>query len=227
MSEAFVGETRVAVTRLDVHPMKVATVKEGKSTQVVFGQEKKHPTKAMSGHLKASGVKSGTIREIPFTEGDQAGQSITHNETLKPGTLVSVQGVTKGKGYAGVMKRHGFAGGPKTHGQSDRHRAPGSIGQGTTPGRVHRGKKMAGHMGTDTLTVKNLLVVAVDGNAIWVTGPVPGARKGLIKMMVTGQKDAPALSFLNGYNPKAVEVEAPVEPVAEPGVEPTPEETKE
>lgn len=224
MSEAYLGETRVAVTRLDIHPMKVAAVKE-KSIQVVFGKGKKTPSRAITGHLKSSGAAAGTIREIPLSEGDQVGQTLSHSDTVKAGTLVSVQGTTKGKGYAGVMKRWNFSGGPKTHGQSDRHRAPGSIGQGTTPGRVHRGKKMAGHMGTDTLTVKNLMVVAVDGNSIWVTGPVPGARKSLIKLMVTGQKDAPTLSFLNGYNPQN---ETPAqEPIVETSAEPAPEETKE
>lgn len=212
MSEAFLGEERVAVTRLDLFPMRVAAIKENakkgtKSTQVVFGREKKHSSKSIMGILKNSGVKSGTIREIPFSEGIQVGQTLSAQDTIKPGTVISIQGTTKGKGFAGVMKRWGFAGGPRTHGQSDRGRAPGSIGQGTTPGRVHRGKKMAGHMGQDTHTTKNVTVVAISGNSIWITGPVPGAIGTQIKITVTGQSEAPKLTFLNGYNPAPVSSE--------------------
>jgi large subunit ribosomal protein L3 len=215
MSEAFLGENRVAVTKIELYPMKVAKVVDGKSTQVVFGPTKKHPTRALSGHLKGAGVTSGFVREIPFSEGDVIGMSISPSD-VKPGTVVSVQGTTKGKGFAGVVKRWGFAGGPKTHGQSDRHRAPGSIGQGTTPGRVHRGKKMAGHMGTDTKMVKNMTVVAVDGNAVWVTGPVPGSKGSLIKLIVTAQNDAPALTYLKDFAKKEEmksenSVETPIE----------------
>ena len=97
-------------------------------------------------------------------------------------------GVSKGKGFAGVVKRHGFAGGPRTHGQSDRERAPGSIGQTTTPGRVYRGKRMAGHMGTETVTVQGLTVVAIDPekNMLTVSGLVPGGKSGLL--VVTKEK---------------------------------------
>ena len=87
---------------------------------------------------------------------------------------------SKGKGFQGVVKRHGFAGGPKTHGQSDRHRAPGSIGSGTTPGRVYKGKRMAGRMGGDTITVQNLLVVDAGEDFIAVKGLVPGAINGYL-----------------------------------------------
>jgi ribosomal protein L3 len=81
-------------------------------------------------------------------------------EQFEPGSFVDVTATSKGRGFQGGVKRHNFAGGPKTHGQSDRHRAPGSIGSGTTPGRVFKGLKMAGHMGAETVTVLNLLVVA-------------------------------------------------------------------
>lgn len=116
-------------------------------------------------------------------------------DTIPPvSSILTVQGISKGKGFAGVVKRHGFAGGPRTHGQSDRHRAPGSIGQGTTPGRVRRRKKMAGRMGGDTKSVKQAVVVAVQGSNIFVTGPVPGPSQGALTLRLQGQaKSAPVI----------------------------------
>ncbi len=101
---------------------------------------------------------------------------------LKPGDLVNVIGVSKGRGFAGVVKRHHFSGGPKTHGQTDRHRAPGSIGATTFPGRVLKGKRMAGHMGNGRNTARNLEVVQADPerNLLLVKGAVPGASGGLL-----------------------------------------------
>ncbi len=101
---------------------------------------------------------------------------------FNPGERVAVVGTSKGKGFQGVVKRHGFAGGPKTHGQSDRHRAPGSIGSGTTPGRVLKGLRMAGRMGNERVTVKNLEVVRADParNILLVRGAVPGPRESLV-----------------------------------------------
>jgi large subunit ribosomal protein L3 len=105
-------------------------------------------------------------------------------EIFEPGDLVDVSGATKGRGFAGVIKRHGFHGGPKTHGQSDRERAPGSIGAGTDPGRVIKGMKMAGHMGTNQNTVKNLRVVRADSKKgiLMVRGAVPGNEGILLKV---------------------------------------------
>src|SRR3989338_9041385 len=101
-----------------------------------------------------------------------------------PGDKIKVTGTTKGRGFTGVVKRWGFRGGPKTHGQSDRHRAPGSIGQGTTPGRVFKGKKMAGRSGSSTKTITGLKVVRVDAekNELLVSGAVPGAKGGIVKV---------------------------------------------
>lgn len=105
-------------------------------------------------------------------------------EAFREGDLISVVGISKGKGFAGGMKRHGFAGGPRTHGQSDRPRSPGSIGSTTTPGRVFKGKKMAGRMGGDQVTVKNLEVFKIDSenNLLYVRGAVPGAYKSLVSV---------------------------------------------
>ncbi|HQA98975.1 MAG TPA: 50S ribosomal protein L3, partial [Candidatus Dojkabacteria bacterium] len=77
-------------------------------------------------------------------------------------------------------KRYGFAGGPKTHGQSDRHRAPGSIGAGTTPGRVWKGKKMAGRMGQDKITLDAREIIDIKDNLLLLKGPIPGSKGDLI-----------------------------------------------
>lgn len=98
------------------------------------------------------------------------------------GDIVTVKGVSKGKGFAGVVKRHGFAGGPRTHGQSDRERAPGSIGQTTTPGRVYRGKRMAGRMGGKTVTTKGLKVLDIDEKEITIIGAIPGHRGTFVRI---------------------------------------------
>ena len=102
---------------------------------------------------------------------------------LKIGDKVNVSGRSKGKGFQGVVKRHGFAGGPKTHGQKNRLRAPGSIGA-TAPQRTIKGRKMAGRMGNERITVKNLLIAGVDKekNMLMVRGAVPGARGGLLEI---------------------------------------------
>lgn len=99
-------------------------------------------------------------------------------EDFKQGDLVSITGVSKGKGFAGVVKRWHFKGGPRTHGQSDRERAPGSSGSTTTPGRVHKGKRGPGRMGSEKITVKNLEILRIDpeNNFLWVKGAVPGRR---------------------------------------------------
>lgn len=101
---------------------------------------------------------------------------------------MTITGISKGKGFAGVVKRHGFMGGPRTHGQSDRERAPGSIGATTTPGRVYRGKRMAGRMGSDQVTLRKLQVIAVDGekNLLTLKGLVPGGKNGLLLISKEG-----------------------------------------
>ncbi len=103
---------------------------------------------------------------------------VDENESLaelKVGDKVKVRGTSKGKGFQGVVKRHGFAGGPKTHGQKDRLRAPGSSGP-TAPQRVIKGRRMGGHMGMQRMTVKNLVVMALEEEKrnVFVKGAVPG-----------------------------------------------------
>ncbi len=123
------------------------------------------------------------------------GQEIKLDQVFSIGDAVKVTGVSKGKGFQGGMKRHGFHGGPRTHGQSDRERAPGSIGSGTTPGRVYKGKRMAGHMGSDSVTTRNLEVVGMDkiNNLIFIKGAIPGATGGLVSVTKLGR--------IKGYTP--------------------------
>jgi len=125
-------------------------------------------------------------REIRLDQESTAklGDQINCQDILKPGDLLKATGFSKGRGFAGVMKRHGFQGGPKTHGQSDRSRAPGSIGMRTTPGRVWKGKRMAGHYGVETKSIRNLKVIsfAEATNILTISGTVPGARNSLIKI---------------------------------------------
>ena len=98
------------------------------------------------------------------------------------GERVDVIGVSKGKGFQGPIKRYHFNRQPKTHGASDRTRAPGSSGQTTTPGRVYKGKRMAGHMGSDRVTAQNITVALVDAerNLLGVKGSVPGANGSIV-----------------------------------------------
>jgi large subunit ribosomal protein L3 len=112
----------------------------------------------------------------------------SEDHEFKAGDLVWVSGVTKGRGFQGVVKRHGFAGGPKTHGQKNRWRAPGSIGA-TAPQRVIKGTRMAGRMGGDRVTLKNLTIIDIDAekNVISIKGAVPG-RKGTVVEIVPATK---------------------------------------
>lgn len=102
---------------------------------------------------------------------------------LKEGDILKVTGTSKGKGFQGVVKRHGFGGGPQTHGQKNRLRAPGSIGN-TTPQRVLPGRRMAGHMGVETVTVRNLVLVEIseDGKKAKIKGAIPGWKNRMIKI---------------------------------------------
>lgn len=105
---------------------------------------------------------------------------------FKEGELVKITGTSKGKGFQGVVKRHGFHGGPRSHGQKDRLRAPGSIGA-TAPQRVIKGRKMAGHMGMDRVSVKNIMIAEIraDDHMILVRGAVPGANGGKVTLTKT------------------------------------------
>lgn len=102
---------------------------------------------------------------------------------FQEGDKVIVSGISKGKGFQGVVKRHGFHGGPRTHGQKHSEREPGSIGA-TGPQRVFKGTRMAGRMGGDKITVKNLKIVKIDKdkNQLFISGAVPGRKGTLLKI---------------------------------------------
>ena len=102
-------------------------------------------------------------------------------DVLQEAPAVTVTAVSKGKGFQGVMKRHNFSGGPATHG-SHHHREPGSVGMCAKPGRVHKGKRLPGHMGVNTVTLKNRSVIGLHAkeNVVAIKGPIPGANNGYI-----------------------------------------------
>jgi large subunit ribosomal protein L3 len=176
-----------ATTIVEVGPCFITQVRtkdrDGYEAAQIGFEEAKKLSKPIQGHLKASGRMLRHLREVPVdgVEGLELGAKIDVS-MFSPGERVDVTGVSKGRGFAGVMRRHGFSGGPKTHGQSDRWRRPGSIGAGTTPGRVVKGLKMAGQMGNERVTVKNLRVLRVDAdrNIVALQGAIPGPNGGLI-----------------------------------------------
>jgi large subunit ribosomal protein L3 len=187
------GEAR-GVTVVEAGPCIVVQVKtkdnDGyEAIQIGFGTRKK-VNEPMRGHLKRLG-QFQLLREIRVDDASayEVGQAIGA-ELFEQGDIIDVMGTSKGRGFAGGVKRHHFAGGPKTHGQSDRHRAPGSIGSGTTPGRVRKGLRMAGHMGDERVTVKNLTVFEsnTERNLLLIEGSVPGGVNGLLRIRKTGRK---------------------------------------
>ena len=175
------------VTVIEAGPCVVTQVKTEKrdgyrAVQIGFGDVKK-VNKPMQGHFDKARVEARKyLTEIRLGEGDnfKVGEKITV-DTLAEAKTVHVTGTSKGKGFAGVMKRHNFKGGPGGHG-SHFHRAPGSVGQCATPSRVFKGLKLPGHMGFETVTVKNLEVVKIDSeqNLLIVKGAVPGGKGALL-----------------------------------------------
>lgn len=179
----------VPVTVIEAGPCVVSQVKTVKrdgyaAMQIGFGDIKASKVnKPTAGHFaKAKVEPKANLAEVRLDEGDavKIGQTITV-DAFADAKSVHVTGVSKGKGFAGVMKRHNFKGGPGGHG-SHAHREPGSIGQCASPSRVFRGKKLPGHMGSETITVRNLEIVKVDAeqNLLIVKGAVPGGKGALL-----------------------------------------------
>jgi large subunit ribosomal protein L3 len=178
----------VPVTVIEAEPNRITQVKsletDGYSAiQVTTGERRlSRVSKPMAGHFaKANSGAGRGLWEFRAAaiDGLDVGGELTV-EQFTAGQQVDVQGVSKGKGYAGTIKRWNFRGQDNTHGNSISHRAPGSIGQCQTPGRVFKGKKMSGHMGAARVTTQNLEIVRVDAerNLIMVKGAVPGAPGG-------------------------------------------------
>ncbi|SRR5581483_3232800 len=186
--------TVTAVTLLSASPNVVTQVKSQETdgytaVQVGFEETKEsRVAKAQLGHFKAAGKLPKVIREFRSSENTEdlkVGTDI-NLEVFSIGDVVDVTGTSKGKGWAGTIKRHNFQRGRKTHGGRS-YRRVGSIGS-MYPQKIFKGKRMAGQMGNEQVTVKNLKVVLVDAerNIIGVAGAVPGPRQGII--LIKGAK---------------------------------------
>lgn len=175
----------IPVSVIEVTPNRITQVKnvetDGYSAvQVTVGSRRaSRVSSALAGHFAKANAEAGRgLWELrnDSQENYEVGGEITV-DAFEAGQKIDVTGSSKGKGFAGVVKRWNFAMQDATHGNSLSHRAPGSIGQCQTPGRVFKGKKMAGHMGSERVTVQNLEVVRVDAerNLLLVKGAIPGA----------------------------------------------------
>ncbi len=161
--------------------------------QVGFGEiDGRKVTKPSAGHFAKAGVTPRRhLAEIRTA--DAASYSIGQElsaELFAAGDEIDITGTSKGKGFAGVMKRHGFHGVGASHGAHRNHRKPGSIGACATPGRVFKGTRMAGRMGSDTVTTQNVTVHAVDADKglILLKGAVPGPKGGLVVLRSAAKK---------------------------------------
>ncbi len=177
----------VPVTLIQAGPLTVTQVKSVETdgynaVQVAYG-EGKNLSKAVAGHVKSAGVTPKHIREFRV---DELPADLKVGDTIdvtkfELGDMVDATGTSKGKGFAGTVKRHNFNTSKSTHGGNGYVRKPGSIGS-MYPQKVFKGKRMAGRMGAERVTVKNLEVAYVDAsnNLIGLKGAVPGPKKGLI-----------------------------------------------
>lgn len=204
MTRVFDDEGRhVAVTKIEALPCEVSQMKtkekDGyKAVQVKAINEVKGDFRHSSGrseqqsksesHIKRGEERKAKVIKIAEFRDEQGrykvGQKITL-KNFKKDEIVTVEGTSKGKGFAGTIKRHGFSRGPETHG-SNNVREPGSIGGGY-PQRVIKGRHMAGKMGAETATVKNLRIVDIDDNILLIAGAVPGPNKSIIKVFGSGE----------------------------------------
>ena len=198
MTQIFEDGKVVPVTVIEAGPNFVlqtkTTEKDGYvAIQVGFGEKReKNTTKPLMGIFNKAGVKPQRfVKElrVESVEGYTLGQEIKV-DVLGTTEFVDITGTSKGKGTAGVMKRHNFSGNRATHGVSRNHRLGGSIGNSSTPGEVYKGRKMAGRMGNEKVTVQNLKVVRVDveNNLLLVKGAVPGAKNGYLTIKAALKK---------------------------------------
>lgn len=181
----------IPVTVIEAGPCVVAQVKTVETDgynaiQLGFGDVKESKiNKPEKGHFaKSKLTPKKHLREfrLDSVENINVGDELKA-DTFVAGDQLDIQGTSKGKGFQGVIKRHGQSRGPMGHG-SMYHRRPGSMGPTSTPGRVFKGKKLPGHMGSQTITIQNLEVVRVDldKNVILVKGSVPGAKGAILKL---------------------------------------------
>ena len=197
---AHVPVTVLSVEGLQVTGLRTADVDGYSAVQLGIGAKKaKNTTQPLRGHFaKALVEPKAHVAEFRVAEGllPELGAEITADHFV-PGQYVDVQGTTIGKGFAGAMKRWNFGGLRATHGVSVSHRSHGSTGQRQDPGKVFKGKKMAGHLGVETVTSQNLTVFRVDADRglIMIKGAVPGHEGSLVKIRdavkKAAHKDAP------------------------------------
>lgn len=227
MSRIFESDgTHVPVTVLSVEDLKVVDVKTKERdgyTAVQLGTgaiKAKNVSKPLKGHFAKANVEpKKKLAEFRVSEdcllsvGDEL--SVEHFVT---GQYVDVCSTSKGKGFAGVMKRHNFAGLEATHGVSISHRSHGSTGQRQDPGKVFKGKKMAGHMGDERVTVQNLKVVATDAarGLLMVKGGVPGGENAWVyvtdAVKIPSKVELPMPAGLKKVDePVAAQAETPAE----------------
>jgi large subunit ribosomal protein L3 len=188
----------VPVTVIDATTNVVTQVRQPEpdgynAVQIGYGEiEGRKVNKPQAGHFS----KAGTTPRRHLVEIRTADASVYEIgaelpvDTFEPGEQIDVTGTSKGKGFAGVMKRHGFAGVSASHGAHRNHRKPGSIGACATPGRVFKGLRMAGRMGSETVTTQNVTVHAVDveKGLILVKGAVPGPKGGVVVLRTAAKK---------------------------------------
>ena len=180
------------VTIVEAGPCEVTQIKsvdkEGySSVQMGFMEKSKHHiNKSEKGHCAKAGVSVKKIlKEFYYQDPDDVklGQEVTV-DIFEIGDTISVSGVSKGKGFAGHMKRHNFSGGRASHGKNSVMRKAGSVGAGTSPGKIWKGTRMAGRMGNDKVTIKNLEIIKMDSekNLLFVSGSVPGANNKILSI---------------------------------------------
>lgn len=186
---------QVPVTIIQVGPCKVLRVKTNEKDgytglQLGFGSKKeKNVSKPVLGYYKKNNLEIPLVaREFRVDESSsfKVGDELLISSLFKEGEMIKVRGKSKGKGFQGVIRRHNFGGvGNATHGQSDRDRAPGSIGASSYPSRVFKGQKMAGRMGFENVTVRNLQIVKIveDKNIVLVKGAVPGSINSIVELL--------------------------------------------
>jgi len=180
----------IPVTVIEAGPCTVIQLKTEEkdgyqAAQLGFGGKRKSlVNKPLSGHFsKAKSEPKGVLKEVGLNQEEKldTGQEVKV-DIFSVGEKVDVTGISKGLGFQGGVRRHHFKGGPKSHGQSDRLRAPGSIGGSSYPSRVWKGQRMAGRMGAERVTVRNLEIVDLDlkRNIMLVKGAVPGKRNTIL-----------------------------------------------
>jgi large subunit ribosomal protein L3 len=190
--------SRLGVTAVEVGPCFVIqrrSVEKDGYTAIQVGfidKPERVANRPEIGHFAKAGVPPKRhLREFRVTAevaaGYEVGQQIDVAGLFAVGDQVDVTGTSKGKGFAGVFRRWGFHGGKSTHGVHEVFRHGGSLGQNMTPGRVMKGKKMAGHQGDERVTVKNVAVVRVfpGDNMVFLEGPIPGSRNGVVELTHT------------------------------------------